>query len=208
MTTFDHDAKHLQEMAEAGDRWAQTALAYAYETGSCGLPVDYVLALQWYRLSAAQNYAYAQDRIGLFYIKGQGVKADYVEAIKWFMLAAEQGDATAIGNVGTMYLRGYGVHANYPMARKWLLEAAELGNATAQAKLGEMAENGWGAAVDIAAAIKWYAAAVKQGNPESLARLKVLSPETLAMMQAEIDARTRLSGDFGNLDTDMPPTRH
>ena len=62
-----------------------------YEQGK-GVPQDYKEAAKWYRKSAEQGDADAQDKLGLMYYNGQGVPKDYKEAVKWYTKAAEQGD--------------------------------------------------------------------------------------------------------------------
>jgi uncharacterized protein len=52
----------------------------------------HVEAANWYRKAAEQNYATAQNNLGLCYLKGDGVTEDLVEAYKWLLLAARQGD--------------------------------------------------------------------------------------------------------------------
>ncbi|MDP6367170.1 MAG: SEL1-like repeat protein, partial [Nitrospinota bacterium] len=51
-------------------------------------------------------YAYAQNRLGEMYERGQGVPVDYKLAIKWYRKSAEQGFAIAQNNLGSSFWRG------------------------------------------------------------------------------------------------------
>ena len=62
--------------------------------------------LKWYRKSAEQDEATAQNNLAVMYANGYGVKRDYVEAVKWYRKSAEQGEATAQNNLGAMYAKG------------------------------------------------------------------------------------------------------
>ena len=56
---------------------------------------DPVEAVKWYRKAAEQNYATAQENLGVCYVSGEGVAENLVEAYKWLLLAARQGDEGA-----------------------------------------------------------------------------------------------------------------
>ena len=60
-------------------------------------------AIKWYRLSAEQGNAHAQNNLGVMYEKGQGVPQNDAEALKWFRKSAEQSNAVAQKNLGFMY---------------------------------------------------------------------------------------------------------
>ena len=64
-----------------------------------GVVQDYAEALRWYKLSAAQNNAEAQNNIGAMYYSGQGVAQDYAAALRWFNLAAGWGNTHAEKNI-------------------------------------------------------------------------------------------------------------
>jgi hypothetical protein len=49
----------------------------------------YSEALRWFQRAAVQSHAMAQEKIGLMYRDGLGVKQDPVEALMWFTLAAK-----------------------------------------------------------------------------------------------------------------------
>ena len=84
-----------------------------------GVTQNYEKAADWFRLSARQNYAPAQNDLGFLYLKGLGVPQSYPEAIDWFHLSANQGWGRAQHNIGYMHYTGDGVTKNYRLALKW-----------------------------------------------------------------------------------------
>ena len=94
-------------------------------------------AEKWYRKSAEQGNAYAQNKLGEMYsVYNQyicHIKTDYDEALKWFKLSAEQGFADAQFNMGVMYQYGYGVSMNLESAVRWYRLSAAQGNKAAKA---------------------------------------------------------------------------
>ena len=74
-----------------------------------GVAKDQVEAVKWYRKAAEQNYADAQNNLGLRYANGEGVAKDPVEAVKWFRKAAEQNHAKAQYNWASPTPNGEGV---------------------------------------------------------------------------------------------------
>ena len=74
--------------------------------GAKGVPEDDAEAVRWYRMTAEQGDATAQNNLGSIYSYGEGVPEDDNEAIRWFRMAAEQGHVDAQFNLGIMYARG------------------------------------------------------------------------------------------------------
>ena len=103
-----------------------------------GVVQNYTEAVNWYRKSAEQGYAEAQNNLGWMYQNGYGVAQSYTEAVNWFRKSAEQGYAEAQYNLGAMYANGDGVAQNYTEAVKWFRKSAEQGYAEAQNNLGWM----------------------------------------------------------------------
>ena len=54
--------------------------------------------MKWWRLTAEQGDANAQNSLGFMYVNGTGVIQDYVRAHMWFNIAASQGDESAAIN--------------------------------------------------------------------------------------------------------------
>ena len=60
-----------------------------------GAAQNYADAVNWYRRSAEQGHATAQNSLGRMYAGGVGVTQDDMLAYMWFALAAAQGEANA-----------------------------------------------------------------------------------------------------------------
>jgi len=88
--------------------------------------------MKWYRKAAEQNYAEAQNSLGVCYEKGQGVTKNQAEALKWFRKATEQNLAMAQYNLGICYEYGRGVAEDSVEAYKWVLLAARQGDEDAK----------------------------------------------------------------------------
>ena len=121
-------------------------------------------AVLWYRKSADQGYADAQNALAFRYYKGEGVQKDFTEAVKWWQKAAEQGNSTSQCYLAWRYYLGEGVEKNLEESTKWWLKAAEQGNSEAQFKLGNNYSNGEGVEKNPVEAAKWWLKAAEQGD--------------------------------------------
>jgi L-lactate transport len=101
--------------AENGDAQSQYEVGKALDKDPSGMAKDQVEAVRWYRKAAEQNYAQAQNNLGVCYVNGQSVAKDEVEAAKWFRKAAEQNNADAQNNLGACYVTGHGVVKEKPV---------------------------------------------------------------------------------------------
>jgi len=61
-----------------------------------GVPQDYKTAVKWYKLSAEQGNADAQNNLARMYYLGTGVPVDYVYSYMWVNIAASSGDKNAV----------------------------------------------------------------------------------------------------------------
>jgi TPR repeat protein len=59
------------------------------------VPVNADEAVSWNRKSAESGDAWAQTKMGMRYLKGEGVEQDDADARKWLTLASEQGSKAA-----------------------------------------------------------------------------------------------------------------
>lgn len=85
--------------------------------------------MYWYRKSAGQGYAPAQNNLGSMYQYGYGVERNYDEAVRLFRLSAEQGSAQgSMSHLGFMYENGKGAAKNLDEARKLYEQAAAQGD--------------------------------------------------------------------------------
>jgi hypothetical protein len=115
-----------------------------------GVTQDHAEAMKWYRKSADQGLAIAQNDLGAMYTHGHGVPQNHAEAIGWYRKAAEQGLAAAQTNIGTAYMLGSGVTQDDRRAVWWFRKAAEQGHVIAQASLGHAYAQGLGVTQDYA----------------------------------------------------------
>ena len=93
---------------------------------------NYSDAVKYFRLSANENYAPAQDKLGWMYQNGWGVTRSYSEAYKQYKKAAEQGNREAQASLGYLYYKGLGVKRDLQQALYWYGKSAEQGNTTAR----------------------------------------------------------------------------
>lgn len=105
--------------AEQGDADAQYFVGSMYSDGKAGAPLNYALALKWYRRAAEQGNAQAMSSLGGMYDFGQGIHQDHAEAVRWYRGAAEQGDMLGQLYLAFKYQQGEGVPQNYVQAHKW-----------------------------------------------------------------------------------------
>ena len=94
---------------------------------------NYPEAVKWFRKSAGQGNARAQNWLGEMYSWGLGVSRNNAEAAEWYRKSAEQGNADAEITMGTLYEDGTGVRRDYEEALKWFRRAAAHGSRNAQA---------------------------------------------------------------------------
>ena len=93
-------AAHWNQLAASqGVREAQFNLAGMYTQG-LGVPVDLRKAAELLEASARQNYAPAEEALGICFEFGEGVARSRPYAISWLDKAAAQGDRTALQIVG------------------------------------------------------------------------------------------------------------
>ena len=124
-----------------------------------GVPKDIELAFKWYRKSAEQGNADAQNKLGVMYEKGQGILKDDKEAVKWFRKSAKQGNTEA-----SKYLKITLRRQKRKSILENLISKAKGGDSNSQFKLGEMYFNGRGVKRNPVESLKWYTLAARQGN--------------------------------------------
>jgi TPR repeat protein len=90
-------------------------------------------ALRYFRKSADQGMALAENAVGEMLQAGKGDKADAVAAFGWFDKAAKQGLAQAELNLAVCYEKGTGVKQDAKLALDWYKKAAAQGNDQAKA---------------------------------------------------------------------------
>ena len=105
----------------------------------------------------------ANTRLGLLYIKGQGVEVDYEAAMEYFTKAAENSYAPAMYYLGQIYENGIGLDKDYEEAMNYYLQAAEFDYAPALNQIGYMYYNGYGVDVNFSSAVYYQKLAALQG---------------------------------------------
>jgi hypothetical protein len=115
-----------------------------------------------------------QNKLGVAYLKGDGVQKDAARAVEWFRKAAEQGNPKAQNNLGVAYLNGTGVSRDAVKAVEWFRKAAEQGSRDAQYNLGVQYGYGTGVSKDAAKAVEWYRKAAEQGDRDAQRSLGVM----------------------------------
>ena len=149
----------FKKAAKNGSAWGQYHLADCYEDIK-----DYKNAVEWLHKAADQELGVAQNRLGIYYAVGRGVKQSDSEAVKWYKKAAENGDAWGQYNLAERYFKGLGVATDNDQAAKWYRKAAIEDIADAQNMLGVCYYNGLGVRKNLSDAIKWFKEAAKNGS--------------------------------------------
>jgi TPR repeat protein len=174
----------LFKKAEAGDAEAQFLLATAYATGD-GAPKNPERAEKWYRISAGQGHADAQNGLGSFY----QAQKKFVEARPWFEKAAAQKHPRATNNLGWLYDAGLGVARDRRKARELYLAAADLGSADAMWNIAHQQIAGQLENPDLYTACVWAL------------RARRFAP------QEELELRGQISKGMTRLEQELPPQR-
>ncbi len=161
LTNFISDTK---KHAEDGDAVAQFDLAYLYARGM-GLSQNHHKALSWFKKSALQGLARAQNHLGLAYIEARGgIKQNYKKAAEWFRKSAEQGDAEGAYLLAGLYSKGLGVSQSYSKAIQWYQQAAERNHPYAPLSLGLTYSEGRGVKVNKPLAYMWFTLSAQNGG--------------------------------------------
>jgi TPR repeat protein len=81
--------------------------------------------IAWIRRAAHEDLALAQDRLGLMYLYGTGVKQSTPRALEWLRRAAQRGAPAAQLQLGSLYSAGNCAPRNDLRAYYWLSIAAK-----------------------------------------------------------------------------------
>ena len=143
------------------------------ETWNNSLPQLQAYLISFMKLAAESGDALAQNRLGLCYHCGDGVRKDDSEAAKWYWKAAEQGLVVAQCNLGLLFYE----NKRYSEAAPLLRKAAEQNNNNAQYWIGVCYERGYGVNKNINEAMKWFQKSAEQGNLGAQYKLGALYEE-------------------------------
>ena len=186
---FDEALRILKPLAEQGDPRAQYGLGKIYETGGGPIAASNEMAVAWYRKSAAQGIAAAQNNLALMYAQGRGVTQNKPQAYALWEAAARGGHSHAQYNMGLLFYRGEGVERDLSAAADWFGMAAENGLAEAQFAVAEMHRLGVGLPQDDRKALGWYQLAGAQGHEAARERASRLRGEGVSPVE--------VAGTFG-----------
>jgi TPR repeat protein len=128
-------------------------------------------AFQCVQSRAEQHgWDWALLQLGVYYLRGVGVKADPKKAAVWFKKAAAQGKHhLAEHELGEMYRLGMGVKRSHLEAVRWYQKAADGGFTLSQFALGRMlmADRGEGVPKNTTESARLLTLAAEQGYPEA-----------------------------------------
>ncbi len=113
---FSQAMKLLSPLAETGTAEAQYRAAIMFQNG-LGLVRNELLAYQWMKRAAAQQYGPALHGLGFMYMDGDCVEQDDARAVKWFEAAADQGLAGAMVALAQMLEQGRGIERDLTRAK-------------------------------------------------------------------------------------------
>ncbi len=120
------------------------------------------------RLARAQKgYVADQYKVGVCYLRGNGVAKNETESFKWILKAANLEYTIAQNAVGVFYMNGTGVEKNINEAIKWFKLAADNYDEMALYHLGNIYYEGEGVAKDYKAAFGYYMRAAQLGDGRS-----------------------------------------
>ena len=125
-----------QPFAAAGDADAMFNLGQAYKLGRA-VPVDKVLARDWYRKAAVKNHLPAQANLGILLFQA----GEKPEAARWLKAAADRGEMRAQYVLGVAHWNGDGAARSLAMAYAYLTRASAQGLTEATGALGNLSRS-------------------------------------------------------------------
>ena len=165
--------KEIIENAKNNDPISQYRLGVRFENG-LNFKKNLNEAMNWYKLSAQQNFAPSQYKLANLYLEGNGINPNYEEAAKWYKMAAINGNAVCQDKLAFMYLEGKGVPKDPGIAATWFRKAAEQEYPQGQYNLGVMYSQGIAVNRNYEEAAKWFRKAAEQGYAKAQYNLGIL----------------------------------
>ena len=138
--------------------------------------------------AANRGDSFAQLKVGICYMTGNGIKQDYEKAVEWYRKSAEQGNAEAQTCLGLCYGMGNGVQKDLSQAIKWWRKAANQNNAQAQYYLGNCYNGGTGVSVDYTHAALFYLKSAEQGHAGAQFMMGVYCRTGTGIQENAVDA--------------------
>lgn len=168
-----------KESIKNGSTASMYNLGYYFDNGY-KVNRDYMVAYDYYRMAAEQNYTDAQAELGWMYEKGNGVSQDYYKSAYWYDLAAKNNHVVAIANLGTLYMNGNGVECNKEKGFSLYMKAYSIRESDESVSallwlIGNSYEFGNGVNKDFQQAIMWYKKARDAGDKQAQSCIDRLS---------------------------------
>lgn len=177
---YEEAVKWYKKAAEQGHIEACQELGRAYRMGDLHLYEDDKMAFYYYMEAAKRGDGFSQEKIGNFYIEGEGVEKSEKKAEKWYrkafnsyMAEAAKGDSYSQEQIAEFYMEGRGVEKNKQEAEKWYkraldehVEGALKGDGKEQIEVATFYIEGKGIEKDERESIRWYEKAVQQNDSE------------------------------------------
>ena len=140
----------------------------AYQAG------DVTLAVEEFRVAAAEGHSDSQFNLGLMYEQGIGVEKDEKEALAWYLKSAQLGNSNAQFNLAVLYENGRGCDVDFKEAHRWYREAVMKGDGLAVGNLGMLYLRGQGVQEDKIAGLALLLMSVTMDNsPENRAKQNI-----------------------------------
>ncbi len=158
---IDESIRLLHLAARNGYDFAQYLLAISYFNGLGMLRSNYVIAVNWAKQSAIQNYVPAMVFLAYCYNKGLGVYKSFDKAEEWYQKAAEKGGESELYNLGWLYLTADDKHRDVKKAFEYFQRSAEQNWLPAINALAIMYGNGIGTDVNAEKATQYFEKAEK-----------------------------------------------
>ncbi|WP_028257956.1 SEL1-like repeat protein [Veillonella montpellierensis] len=144
----------LENMAKAGDAFAQYELASVY-VGKSGITIHHHSSTHWMQLAASQGHYGAMSEL----VKSAYGDKRFDDAFVWCDKLAHMGRVHAMYSLSTLYKEGLGCDKSEQQAAIWLEKAATAGYAKAQVELAVYYEE----QEDEDSTLFWYEKAAEQG---------------------------------------------
>jgi TPR repeat protein len=174
----------LQLSANNNDPDAQYRLALKYLRGESPIAKDLDKGLEWLNRAAEQDYAPAQETLGIAYYSGAVGRKDQEAAIGLLTAAAESGRAEATFWLATAFAQGGGVERDDAQAQRYLDRSIELGSTEGMRVRGLELLYGRGRDQDLAKGVEYLKTAAEKGNANASYQL---AHEYLSGERLEID---------------------
>ena len=200
----DEAAEQLEQLADAGDAYAQYIIGTAYRDGGLLIP-DTVKAQKLLERAAEQDLDAAQYALGKPYLSDDSDVHDPAKGIYWLKRSADNGNDFAAYRLGKEYLSGKNTIKDAETAVSYLRQAADNGSAYAQYLLGKLYLMGEGIPKDKEAAQYWFSVAEQNGHAyagyflDRMERQEDLPPPNILL------SATRLLYHMGNIFRDNAP---